>query len=68
MVTITQIQMAEELGLNATYFNQILAKIHPISRPLAEKLAETFPGTTYQEWRQSDPEAIRKAFKAREAK
>jgi hypothetical protein len=42
--------------------SEILSGKHPISRPLAEKLADEFPEKTYSEWRKATPEDLRRAF------
>jgi len=64
MEKLTQRQMARRLRITDAYMSEILGgKKHPrIPRPMAEKLAEIFPSKSYQEWRDSNPEEIRKAF------
>jgi plasmid maintenance system antidote protein VapI len=62
MAEITQIQMAKTLKITPAYMSEILSGKHPISRPLAEKLADEFPEKTYSEWRKATPEDLRRAF------
>lgn len=67
MKKFTQIQMAAVLNITPAYMSEILSGKHPISRPLAEKLAAEFPEKPYHQWRMSGPEDIRAAFENRAA-
>lgn len=62
MEQITQTYMAQELGITPAYMSEVMSGKHPISRPLAEKLARRFPKTTFRQWRQATPDAIRQTF------
>lgn len=62
MKKFTQTQMAKFLEITPAYMSEVLSKKHPISRPLAEKLAVKFPWKSYQEWRSATPDDLRMAF------
>ena len=62
MKQITQIKMAETLGVTPAYISQILNDKLPLSWKLADKMAELFPGKTIKEWKNATPTQIRKAF------
>jgi len=59
----TQQKIAETLGVSQPFINQIINDKKAISWPLAEKLADLFPGKTIQQWKSATPDDLRRAFK-----
>jgi plasmid maintenance system antidote protein VapI len=61
-----QKQIAKILRVKESYVCMILNEDHgknrPVSWPLAERLAELFPGRTIQQWKKAKPEELKRAF------
>lgn len=62
MKQITQIQMAEILGVTPAYVCQILTGKLPVSWKMAEKLSDLFPGRSIREWKYAKPTDVKRAF------
>ena len=60
---MTQNDIAVAIGrVDKTYVNKLLTGKRQVSWPLAERLAELFPGRTIQQWKKATPEELKRAF------
>jgi len=64
----TQQKIAQALTVSQPFINRVLRGKSPVSWPLAEKLAELFPGKSMKEWKYSGPEELKRAFSQLESK
>jgi plasmid maintenance system antidote protein VapI len=60
---MTQTDIAKHLGFSQPTINLTLTGKRKVSWPLAERLAEVFPGKSIKEWKNASPAEIRAAFK-----
>jgi DNA-binding XRE family transcriptional regulator len=60
---MTQTDIAKHLGFSQPTINLTLSGKRKVSWPLAERLAEVFPGKSIKEWKHAKPSEIRAAFK-----
>jgi plasmid maintenance system antidote protein VapI len=63
MKKLTQIKIAEILGVTPPYISELLSGKHPISWKIADKLSILFPGKSIKEWKSASPEDVKRAFK-----
>ena len=47
--------IAKRFGITEQYLSMLILGKRPVSWPLAERLAELFPGRTIQQWKNADP-------------
>lgn len=59
---IKQKNIAKYLGVSETNVCFLFSGQRPVSWPLAEKLAEIFPGKSISQWKRAQPEELRQAF------
>jgi len=55
-----QKQISIILGIHQSDVSRILSGARKVSWPLAEKLADLFPGKSIREWKQATPEELRR--------
>ena len=54
--------ISSTIGITEQYLSMLLIGKRPVSWPLAERLAELFPGRTIHQWKSATPEDIKRAF------
>jgi len=55
-------QISQQLGMTEQYLSMLINGERKISWPLAEKLADLFPGKSIRDWKNSGPEELKRAF------
>jgi len=58
-----QKQIAKLLGIHDSDVSRTFSGERKVSWPLAEKLADLFPGKTIKQWKYATPEDLKRAFK-----
>jgi plasmid maintenance system antidote protein VapI len=59
---MTQEQISKTLGFSQPTISLTLAGKKKVSWPMAERLAEMFPGRSIKQWKNATPDQIRAAF------
>jgi plasmid maintenance system antidote protein VapI len=59
---MTQEKISRVLGFSQPSINLVLTGKRAVSWPLAEKLADLFPGKTIQQWKSATPDELKRAF------
>jgi len=59
---IKQKHISRHLGISQAMVSMVLTGKRPVSWPMAVRLAEMFPGKSLAQWKDAEPDDLRKAF------